>query len=517
MIKQIFTLIATLVVIASASQSLDAIRIEVPADLNAEAFNIEPLGNNGVIIFYVSNELDSESKRKWYFGLFDTDLNQQWLKFVSLTDNLEYITTRKSKNKIYFLFKNSANDRSERGYYEIVTYEIKNQSFTKITGSIPGKAEYAGFDIIDDMACLALNLKKRETDLVFINLNNGELTPVNIDKGIPGFIHSVYSETKSKRFYIAMKQNVNRRYISEHILAYSKLGEKIFNLKISNTEPLKYFDDFTFISDGFEDVSVMGTYSIITGKNLSFKDVEDNDEDRSAGMFFLNLSGQNQETLKYHDFMGFENITGAIGIDNFKTSKLTVDSANSTKNLVTVAFNLNNPLVYRSPNSNYIFSVEVYQPYYRTETRMDYDFYGRPYPYTYNIFSGYDFYDVIVAGISEKGDLIWSNDFRIEDMLTYSLKRKSVVFNDDNFITLAYVNNGNVISQTVEGPADIDRNTMKIGTDFPQDKVTQEENSHIVSWYDDVFLIYGYQKLRNRTLEDKSTRNIFYINKIAYK
>jgi hypothetical protein len=148
---------------------------------------------------------------------------------------------------------------------------------------------------------------------------------------------------------------------------------------------------------------------------------------------------------------------------------------------------------------------------------MDYDFYGRPYPYTYNIFSGYDFYDVIVAGISEKGDLIWSNDFRIEDMLTYSLKRKSVVFNDDNFITLAYVNNGNVISQTVEGPADIDRNTMKIGTDFPQDKVTQEENSHIVSWYDDVFLIYGYQKLRNRTLEDKSTRNIFYINKIAYK
>ena len=314
-----------------------------------------------------------------------------------------------------------------------------------------------------------------------------------------------------------MKQNVNRRYISEHILAYSILGERKFNLKVSNTEPLKYFDDFTFISDGSEDVNIMGTYSIITGKNLSFKDVEDNDEDRSAGMFFLSLSGENQETLKYHDFMGFGNITGAIGIDNFNTSKLTVDSANTSRNLVTVAFNLNSPLAYRAPNNTYIFSVEVYQPYYRTETRMDYDFYGRPYPYTYNIFSGYDFYDVIIAGISKKGELIWSNDFRIEDMLTYSLKRKSVVFNDDNFITLAYVNNGNVISQTVEGSTDIDRSAMKIGTDFPQDKVTQEENSHIIGWYDDVFIIYGYQKLRNRTLEDKSTRNIFYVNKIAYK
>ncbi|MDG2081658.1 MAG: hypothetical protein P8J47_07690 [Bacteroidales bacterium] len=517
MIKQILTLISTIAFMAVVSQSLDAIRIEVPADLNAEAYNIEPLGKNGVIIFYVSNELDAESKRKWYFGLFDTNLVQQWLKFVSLTDNLEYITTRKSKGKIYFLFKNSSSDRSGNGYYEIVTYEIKNQSFTKITGSIPGKSEYAGFDIINDMACLALNLKKQETDLVFINLNNGDLTPVNIDKGIPGYIHSVYSENKSKTFYIAMKQNVNRRYISEHILAYSILGERKFNLKVSNTEPLKYFDDFTFISDGSEDVNIMGTYSIITGKNLSFKDVEDNDEDRSAGMFFLSLSGENQETLKYHDFMGFGNITGAIGIDNFNTSKLTVDSANTSRNLVTVAFNLNSPLAYRAPNNTYIFSVEVYQPYYRTETRMDYDFYGRPYPYTYNIFSGYDFYDVIIAGISKKGELIWSNDFRIEDMLTYSLKRKSVVFNDDNFITLAYVNNGNVISQTVEGSTDIDRSAMKIGTDFPQDKVTQEENSHIIGWYDDVFIIYGYQKLRNRTLEDKSTRNIFYVNKIAYK
>ena len=128
MIKQILTLISTIAFMAVVSQSLDAIRIEVPADLNAEAYNIEPLGKNGVIIFYVSNELDAESKRKWYFGLFDTNLVQQWLKFVSLTDNLEYITTRKSKGKIYFLFKNSSSDRSGNGYYEIVTYEIKNQS-----------------------------------------------------------------------------------------------------------------------------------------------------------------------------------------------------------------------------------------------------------------------------------------------------------------------------------------------------------------------------------------------------
>jgi len=173
--------------------------------------------------------------------------------------------------------------------------------------------------------------------------------------------------------------------------------------------------------------------------------------------------------------------------------------------------------VYKTLSGVYVFSVEVFQPYYKTETRMDYDFYGRPYPYTYNVFSGYDFYDVIVAGLSDDGTLIWSNDFPIDDMLTYSRSRKSIVFSDGNYVSLAYVNNGKVISQSIEGPADIERNKAKIGSDYPQDRVSQEENSHIIHWYGDYYLIFGYQKIKNRTLGDQSTRTVFYANKIAYK
>ncbi|NQU33270.1 MAG: hypothetical protein HQ521_08555 [Bacteroidetes bacterium] len=185
--------------------------------------------------------------------------------------------------------------------------------------------------------------------------------------------------------------------------------------------------------------------------------------------------------------------------------------------MVSASFNLNKPKVFRANNGVYIFSVEVYQPYYKTETRMDYDFYGRPYPYTYNVFSGYDFYDAIIAGISNDGVLLWSNDFPINDLLTYSTNRISTIFEDESLITLAYVNNGNVVSQTIDGPADIDRSEMKIGTNFPQDRIAQDENNHIVSWYGDYFLIYGYEKVKNRTLDDQSTRAIFYANKIAYK
>ncbi len=504
---------------SAVAQKLDAIRIEVQADINAEQFHVETVDESGLLIFYESNEVNSEKKRKWYFGLFNTDLEQKWLKFVPLSDKIEFLSSKKTDGNLYLLFKNIARDRADYGFYEIVTYNINKQTFSRISGSIPSKAKVAGFDIIGNKACIALNLKKQAADLVFITISNGDIFPVHIDADTPGHIEALYADRKNELFYVAIKQNKDRRYISEHLQSYSPKGNLHKSVKIANTEPLKFFRDYTFISNN-DELLVFGTYDIVTGKTLSFRDIEDTEEAKSVGMFFMKFKDGTQKSLKYYDFMGFNNIKGAIGPDNIKTIKnQAMDSVKprQSNHMVSASFHLSEPVVYKSENESYIFSVEVYRPYYKTETRMDYDFYGRPYPYTYNVFSGYEFYDVIITGISENGDLLWSNDFAIRDILSYSLKRNSIVFSDGDYVTTAYVNNGEVVSQTIEGPSYIDRSKMKIGTNFPSDRITQDENNRILRWYDDYFLIYGYQKVKNRTLDDQSTRMIFYANKIAYK
>jgi hypothetical protein len=147
---------------------------------------------------------------------------------------------------------------------------------------------------------------------------------------------------------------------------------------------------------------------------------------------------------------------------------------------------------------------------------MDYDFYGRPVPYSYNVFGGYDFYDVIVVGLSEEGDLIWNNDFAINDLRTFELNRNSIVFNDDEFISIAYVNKGYIHLQTIEGPADIGKVQTEIESKFEKDRVADDQFNQIKFWYDKYFLIYGYQKLKNRTLDDQNVRTAFYVNKVAY-
>ena len=501
------------------AQKLDAVRIEVPSDINAEQFHVEPIGNNGLLIFYESGEVSKDNKRKWYFGLFDTSLKQQWLKFVPLFDKMEFISTEKLNGNIYFLFKNINSERFEFGFYEIVVYNLKKQSFTQLTGSIPLKAEVVGFEIIGNTACIALNLKKNATDIAFINLSTGDVSPVHINEGIPGYIEALYADKAAGVFYVAIKQNKDRRYITDHLIRYSNEGVLLSEMKIDNPESIKYFRDYVFVPRNNNEFLIFGTYDILTGRTLSFKDIEDENEAKNAGMFFINIVDGKQESLFFYDFMGFSNIKGAIRLDDISSIKLQDDTLQSfTGNqLVSTTFNLNEPKVFKTDNDNYIFSAEAYRPYYRTETRMDYDFYGRPYPYTYNVFSGYDFYDVIVAAISPDGKLLWNNDFPIEDVLSYSIKENTVVFEDDNFITMAYVNNGDVISQTIQGPVDIDRSKMKIGTNFPQDRISQDENNRIVNWYDNYFLIYGYQKLKNRTLGEQSTRVVFFANKITYR
>jgi hypothetical protein len=501
------------------SQKLDAVRLEVPSDIDIEQFHVETLSNQGMLIFYESKEINKENKRKWYFGLFDTDLKQVWLKFVPLSDKVEFISSKRKDGNVYFLFKNINRERFEYGFYDIVTYNIKKQTFSRISGSIPLKSEIAGFDIIGNTACIALNLKKHETDLVFINLNNGDVEPVHIDEGVQGYIESLYADIKNNIFYVAIKQNSDRRYITDHLHTYSSKGKKLSEMKIQGTEALKYFREFVFVPQMNKNLLIFGTYDIITGRTLSFKDIEEDNEAKSAGMFFLKIKDGKQESLVYHDFMGFDNIMSAIGPDNISTVKMPSDSLQKKhgKQLVSTTFHLNDPKVFETSHSNYLFSVEAYKPYYRTETRMDYDFYGRPYPYTYNVFSGYKFYDVIIASISQEGKLLWNNDFEIDDILTYSTRRNSVVFGDENYTTIAYVNNGYVVTQTIEGPIDVDRSKMKIGTDLPQDRISQDENNHIIKWYNDYFLIYGYQKIKNRTLGNQATRTVFFANKIAYQ
>lgn len=497
---------------------MDAVRIEVPSDLNVESYHIEPLGKKGVLIFYESNELNKEKKRKWYFGFFDNNLKQQWLKFVGLENKMQFEHSIFVNNKVHLLFRNIGRGRNENGFYEIISLDIASQKFEEISGTFPAKAEIVGFEVIGNMACMGINLKKNETDLLFVNLGTGDINPIKLAESYESYIEKIYANKLDKNFYIALKVKRDNRYIEDFIHILTPKGKSLQVIELKTDNNVKVLRKFQFVEMDISQIAVFGIYDLQTGRIPDFSNLEDEDHPKSAGLFFFKLQNNNHTKIKYLDFMQLDNIHGSISqrkITKVKTEDGNLEGLASEK-IANAFFNISKPQI-TYDGDKFIFSAEIYKPHYITETRMDYDYYGRPYPYTYSVFAGYQFFDVIVVSLTKAGDLIWNNDFIIRDLKSLSLLRHTAIFENENFVTAAYVNDGKIYSKIFDGNIDVDSDETTIATNFNKDRVVEDENNHIVKWFDNYFLIYGYQKIKNRSLSKQNERTIFYINKIAYK
>jgi hypothetical protein len=501
--------------IALISQDIQPVRLEVPSDINAESFHVEILGKKGVLIFYESNEATNENQRKWFFGLFDTSLHQQWLKFIPLADKLEFAESKQSDGKLFLLFRNASRGRSEDGAYEIVAFNLLSNAFTKVTGIFPSKAEIVGFEVIGNTGCIALNLKQDKSDLLLIDLTLGDITPIHILPEFSTFVIRLHADKVSGKFYVGLKVNRDNRYITDEILRFSSGGAQEQDYNIQIDQGIKSLNNYVIIPSKNNQLRIIGIYDIVTKRINSFRDLQGSEAAKSVGMFYLQFDKGQQSVLKFYDFMTLDNLYGSAETSTMNYNKINANGLNEGKKNSSSYYHLLGPQVLKTGNE-YLFSVEVYQPYYTTETRMEYDFYGRPIPSTYQIFAGYDFYDVITVGLSSDGEMIWNNDFNINDLRSYKLERQSFVFVDNEFVSVAYVNNGKIILQTAEGPSDIGTDETKIDSKYGRDRVTEDNFNHIKFWYDKYFLVYGYQKLKNRTMEDGSTRSAFYVNKVAY-
>ena len=499
------------------AQSASVVRMEVPAPLESAAFHLEPLGQKGVLVFYESNEISDAGLRKWYFGLFDTQLKQVWLKFIPLHDGIEYVQSVKNGMMTHFLFRSAKSKKSSDDFYEIVSYNTHKEAFSNISGTIPENADIAGFKAIDDIACLGLNLKKDHTDVLFINLNNGAIEVQTLESENESYIESIAADHLNKNFYVTVKYIRDKKYLEDKILKYSDRGTLEKTYPVQNTENLRTPRNFVILPEKNNTLTILGTYDFISGKAVLSQDANEDREANSAGMFFLQYKNDEQNTLKFYDFMSFDNIYGSLqGREMVYTKKPDdTDENQKPEKKLSAFFYFNAPEVIEF-NDQYIFSVETYKPIYNTETRMEYDFYGRPMPRTYSVFEGYQFYDLIIASLSEKGDLIWNNDFEIKGLKSFFMKKQVAVFRAGEFLSMAYVNNGNLYAQTIDGPVDISKEETAVESKHAKDWISEDRNNTIVHWYDEYFLIHGYQKIKNRSLGDQSTRTVFYVNKVAY-
>ena len=501
----------------SFAQKLLPVRIEVPGDLDVESYHVELLGEQGVMVYYQTSETDEKGNVFWDFALLDKKLKQKWIKSVPLGRTLLLSSVTQDEGKVYFLFKNHEKVSRDYDIYEIVIFNKKNEHFTNVSGSIPYKSDIAGFKVIMNTACIGLKLINQKADLAFVDLVSGAIKPVHLDEENSALIETLHVDIETKQFYLVVKYYNSVTFFKDIIYAYDRTGKELNKLTVEYPDNKKLPRNYSFASISKSSLTLLGTYDLITAKRPSWNSISEyenpEDETLTAGIFYLNFINGKQKKLFFYDFTKFDNTYSSSHGKEVHVYKNSSDNSR----LVNVFYRVGAPEIVNLGDETVLY-VELFKPVYKTETRMDYDFYGRQYPITYQVFDGYEYYDVIFAGISPDGNLLWNNDFSIDNLKSNSLDNHVIAVADKQLLTMAYVNNGKIVSQTFDKDYDLsEKESTPLETVFAKDQVIQDENNKIKYWYNDYYLVYGYQKLKNRSLEDKSNRTVFFINKIAFK
>jgi hypothetical protein len=494
------------------SQGLRVIRMEV-ASGNTDNFHPVPMGQNGLLVFYETNRLNQEGKRLWYFALFDIHLKQKWLRPVPLTDNVFYIGQKQSDNNVYLVFRNTGKIKKGSGFYDILVYDMKKEVFRSVQGTMPLKADIADFAASRNFVLLGLNLQNNKADALFVNTETGNIHVEHLTSPEQVYVDGVFTNPSNGTFVLAANSADAKSQIKNTVYGFLPDGKPVQQVDITYFDPMSRLSEFTLARASGNNLKFFGAYHINL-KGGVFKGGNDEDHPDTEGFFFLDIENGKQKKLKMFNFLDFKNIQGTFTQSEFHRTK----SKNAQKPAKTVSLlNITHPRLAKIPEG-YLVSADAYVPYYKTESHLDYDFYGNMYPTDYRVFAGYRFYDVILGAFSPDGEMLWDNDFPIENIISYRIGPKTLVYPDSTLVTLAYVTEGQIITQDIYKDKKIDeREKIPIANRYSRDRPVGAGESRIIHWYGHYFLVYGYQQLKNRALQNQPLRTVFYVNKVAFQ
>lgn len=159
-----------------------------------------------------------------------------------------------------------------------------------------------------------------------------------------------------------------------------------------------------------------------------------------------------------------------------------------------------------------IMLAEFYYPTYRTEMYTTY-VNGKPVTSYRTVFDGYAYTHALLAGLDAQGNMLWSNIFDIDiGYKPFSAIRVVKAQIVDDHLRLFNMKGSRLVATSYQNgrPTDV-INRELIETGSSSDRIKYTVGSQVSHWYDEVFLIQGYQKIKG---EDK--RKVYHVTAVRF-
>jgi hypothetical protein len=561
------------------AQSNTPLRLEIPAPNGSDPFNYVTAGENGVCIFYPTVIETGKDTVNWSIRMADNQLKEVWNQVVPLHEDATFLKSLQTKEAIYLLFHDTKQKKNTNVIVYMIVPKFK--IVTEHKGGIPEKAEVVDFEVSNGIAYVGYNNRKSQPGIIGFSLVTGEKRNYTITTEKDALLLDIALDSARQEVFATYKIQYSSARNHLLVNKYNSSGTLVKTYDFTDQVERRNYNTAQYMPMGDSQGMVAGTYGFNvtnTRKQYNYYDSYynnyyynsyspyysrqseyDANEDNtpvSDGYYTGLLKNGTAGTIKYYNFSGFSKsykyitnsvalrtrakatkkdtesdyvpvtdtgIANSVGLrlkDKMARNKPTQDGDNQSANSSEKDKTLNLRLIAHDlvlNNGQLIISSEAYSPEYHTNTQMTYDYYGRAFPTSYQIFDGFRYSHAFIAGFDSSGNMVWNNGMEMRDILTKYLNRKLNCLFENGEIVLYYNANNKIAFKTIEGSTIIDQTaytamTQKRGSD----QHLNEYLGTIEHWYGDYYIATGYQTIRNNTIETNK-RHVFYLSKMAFE
>ena len=468
-------------------------------------------------MLYETEKTDKEKHRLWSFSCIDSSLYETRNDLIPLPDKLTFVDSGSDDHFAAFLFVNDGNKKAADSLdFLVVSFNRQEKTYQTFWNKWPEKSVPLSVEVADGTMMMALNNKSGNGILYFYDLTDNACRTVT-----PSSSSFVLFQTeafaKAHCFVVAAKEYENKRFVSTSFWVYAPNGGLQGSYRYDNI-PNAALGRMVFRFDEDRKLVVIGTLERETGKKVDLQGVTENFDKESVGVVWMRFASSTPDSKVYlfKDMPEIEHALTASDRVRLREEKLKL-SKNQKAVKGEIAFQFLTPRLTQYGDLT-VFAVEAFMPYYHTETRMNYGYYGYGgYPYSYTVFDGYDFFSEVLLAFDKDGQLQWQQSVKFDNELTYELFPHATEGNCYGELVVAspYRNKLRFTAFDVQGQPLMNLQEEKLAPIYGADYVEDEYFAQMVKWYGSRFLVYGSQIIQNGS-QPKPRRTVYYLQKVQY-
>jgi hypothetical protein len=431
------------------------------------------------------------------YDLYNKDLELEKTESINIPENMKFDERYYNDEYIFNCYKNKKRE------FLIIGVSMLDLSVSKTTGVLPFKTNIKDMKVLGDNAYFYASINL--VPFIYkVDLSNGKATSIPIVAGAYNpkklSVDNYQILEKSKEILVLIRAKVKKGVYETYLMRIDNDGNVDKSMKLSGVGD----NNVTAISG----CRVSDTKMIFTGTYSK-------DNLMSEGLFFAEMEDGAMSYIRYYNFLDLKDFLSYLS----EKKQAKIEKKKDKKEAQGKEFAIDYYIADHDVvilDDGYIFLGEAYYPTYRTETYTTY-VNGHPSTSYRTVFDGYQYTHAVVAKFSKEGEMMWDVCFEMWPGYKPFYVKRFIAISDQtaSSISMVFTSGNSIVSKSVDFDGNIinDRkwDMMETGQEGDKAKLT---NSNIDYWYENYFLAYGSQVVKNT--EDKSRRKVYFVNKIGF-